>query len=147
MGQRAAGDDAVGLMVLDALRRQVPTGEVDLREAADATDLIPLLHYRGPVVLIDAFVGAEAPGTIRQVPVDAIEADGAKPVSSHALEVRQAIELARMLDPAGFASPLRIVGIGIAPPRGIGTALSIRVARAVPRAADLALRLAGEHAS
>ena len=127
--------------------RTVAWSVAELCEATDATELIPLLRYRGLVILIDAFVGTETPGTVRELPVQAIEADGPAPLSSHALSVRQAIDLARTLYPGELAPFVRIVGISITPPERHGTSLSPPVAEAVPRAADAIARiLEGEKA-
>jgi hydrogenase maturation protease len=114
---------------------------VELCEAADATALIPLLRCSGPVILVDAYVGADAPGVVRELKVEAIESAAPAPVSSHGLSVRQAIDLARVLDPAGLSPSLRIVGISIPPPRGPGTRLSTLVAQAVRRAAEVVERV------
>ncbi len=59
LGQPAAGDDGVGLAVLEALRARNIEG-VELCAVAEATAMIPLLEITTPVIVVDAAVGAEA---------------------------------------------------------------------------------------
>lgn len=140
LGQRHAGDDAVGLAVGDRLEaRGVP-----VVVARDAADLVEHLAAGQRVVIVDAIVGATPIGAVLHLGADAI-AEGAGLVSSHAFSVRQAVGLARALHGDGVARDLHVVAIAIARPGPAGApaiGLSPEVAVAVEPAAQLAHQLA-----
>lgn len=144
IGREAAGDDGVGPAVVRALLAAgVPPG-VDVRYAGEPTALIPLLETAGPVILVDAVVGAE-PGDVLDLAPDDLARHGLTPLSTHGVGVVQAIALARTLSPDAVSPRIRIVGVGIAPPApSYHPALSPPVAAAVPRAAQAILRLLEE---
>ncbi len=131
LGQSAAGDDGVGLAVLDALRG---TAEVELVHAAEDSALVSLLATPVPVVLVDAVVGGR-PGEVVELEAEELAASGVRPVSTHGLGVGRAIALARVLTPEAVSPAIRIVGITIARPARYAQRLSPEVAAAVPRAA------------
>ena len=83
LGQRVAGDDGVGLCVLDALEQDPPAG-VELCRVADAAQLVELVQGAERVVVVDAAVAAGPPGTVRtpwhRSPPTALASD--KPSSS-----------------------------------------------------------------
>jgi hydrogenase maturation protease len=142
LGQRAAGDDGVGLAVLEELRRHgVPEG-IELVHAPEDGALITLLETRAAVVLVDAVLGRE-PGEVLELAPEELEARGLRPVSTHGLGAAQAIALARTVAPATVAPAIRIVGVTIAPPARYVQALSPAVAAAVPRAAARIRALVG----
>lgn len=141
LGQRAAADDGVGLAVIDALRaRGVPDG-VELHACAEASALVELLRTRAPVVLVDAVVGAGAPGEVVALDPDRIDARGPTPLSTHGMGVVEALAIARALYPAEVSPRVSVVGVAIEPPGRYSPELSPAVARAVPRAAARALSL------
>jgi hydrogenase maturation protease len=134
LGQTAAGDDGVGLAVLEELRRGgVPEG-VELVHAPEDGALITLLETPATVVLVDAVVGGR-PGEVLEVGPEELEAKGLRPISTHGLGTAQAIALACAVAPATVAPAIRIVGITIAAPARYVQALSPIVAAAVPAAA------------
>jgi hydrogenase maturation protease len=141
LGQPAAGDDGVGLAVLERLRASVPGG-VELCVAADATDLLALLATPSPVVLVDALLGEPA-GEIREVAPEALDARSATAVSSHGLGIGEAIATARALYPETIAPRISVVAVVIGRPSSCRKGLSPRVAAAVDGAAALAISLAG----
>lgn len=134
IGQRAAGDDAVGLAVLEALRRAALPPGTELVEAAEATELVPLLETRAPVIVIDAVVGPGPVGEVLELDGAALASSPERPVSSHGIDVAQALALARVLSPDSAAPSVSVVGVRIAPPRRFTHGLSEDVAAAVPRA-------------
>ena len=140
LGQRHAGDDAVGLAVGDRLEaRGVP-----VVLARDAADLVDHLATSARVVIVDAIVGATPIGAVLHLGPEAV-AEGVGLVSSHAFSVRQAVGLARALHGAASAGDLHVVAIAIARPDGPGDpslGLSPEVAAAVEPAARLAEQLA-----
>lgn len=140
IGQRAAGDDGVGLAVLSALReRAVPSG-VELLEVADPTALVELLNARVPIILVDAVLGSPEGEVVERLPEELAERPSLR-LSSHGLGLLEAIELARTLGGGQISSPIRIVGITIARPECYRQGLSPEVAAAVTRAAQRVLSL------
>ncbi|HEU4729411.1 MAG TPA: hydrogenase maturation protease [Kofleriaceae bacterium] len=138
IGQAAAGDDGVGLVVAEALAAR----GFETRQAADASVLLPLLEAARRVVLVDAVVGGGAPGSVSRL-APAQLASGPTPLSSHGLGVAEALELARTLYGEAAGSRVDIVGVAIARPSGPAFGLSAEVAAAVEPAAALAAMLAG----
>ena len=134
LGQPAAGDDGVGLAVLEALRAR-SLEDVELVHARDASALLDLLEDDVPTVILDALVGAD-PGSIQLVAPGSLVVSSA--ASSHGLSVERAVALAGALGRPG-ATRVRIIGIGIERPRSFGRELSARVAAAVPDAVECAL--------
>jgi hydrogenase maturation protease len=142
LGQRAAGDDGVGLAVVELLRvRGVPSG-VEVVDANDTTDLVALLATDARVIVVDAVV-AERAGEVLDLAPEDLSRPEDRAVSSHALSVRAAIELARALgDP--LAPAIDIVGITIERATRLAEGLSPVVGEAVPRAVEHILaRLGG----
>jgi hydrogenase maturation protease len=142
MGQTVAGDDGVGIAVLDELRRRrVPEG-TELLHVASPMDLVALLGEDTRVLLVDAVL-ASPPGVVVDLGAEELSRSAAPPTSSHGLGAAQAIELARALSP-GAGATVRVVAVTIGRPDRPGVGLSPAVAAAVPRAADHVLALLGE---
>jgi hydrogenase maturation protease len=140
LGQSAAGDDGVGLAVLEALRaRGVPEG-VELVRAAEDSALVALLETSAPVVLVDAVLGSP-PGEVVELAPEELAPRGLRPVSTHGLGVAQALALARALAPGRIAPLVRIVAVTIAQPVEYAWELSPAVAAAAPRAVERVLAL------
>ncbi|CAN94739.1 Hydrogenase expression/formation protein hupD [Sorangium cellulosum So ce56] len=159
LGQRAAGNDAAGLAVLEALRRRGLPGGAEVVEARDATALVSLLQTPATVVVVDAVL-ASPPGEVLDLSPSDLAAGAPVPVSTHGLGVGQAIELARITAPDRLSPDIRIVGVSIGKPcqRGSGRrapsgdpepraldepGLSPDVAAAVPRAVARVLSFLG----
>ena len=142
MGQKVAGDDGVGIAVLDELRRRrVPEG-TELVHLADPMDLIPLLEAEERIVLVDAVL-ASPPGVVVELGPEELSSQAPQPASSHGMGAAEAIELARALSP-GAVPHLRVVAITISRPDRYRVGLSPEVAAAVPSAADHVLKLLGD---
>ena len=140
VGQAAAGDDGVGLAVIDELeRRGVPAG-VELRRLADPSDLLSMLEGRQAVIIVDAVVSAPA-GRVLELTLEALSALAPAPVSSHGLGVAQALELARALAAGSEFPRVRVIAVAIALPEGRCEGLSAEVARAVREAAERVRRM------
>ena len=137
IGQAAAGDDGVGLIVARLLARRGITA----RESADASVMLALLEADCRVVLVDAVVGGGGPGSVTLLDVDAL-ASGPTPLSSHGIGVAEAIALASALYGATCLARIEIVGVAIDRPTGPAIGLSPAVAAAVEPAAMLAAMLA-----
>ncbi|MBI3205242.1 MAG: hydrogenase maturation protease [Myxococcales bacterium] len=129
LGQRVAGDDGVGLAVLDELER-APPPQVELCRVSDAAELVELVQTGTRVVIVDAAVGAGAPGTVRTLDAAALADSEVAPVSTHGISVGQALELAKVLA-GGRLPPTSIVAIAIHPPEAYATQLSPAVRAAI----------------
>ena len=133
LGQPIVGDDGVGHAVIDWLRREGLPQSVTVRTAVDATDLIGCLACTGPVVVVDAVLGAGPAGRVLVLDPERL-ADGARTVSTHGMSVAQAIALARVLSPPGAGASVRIVAITIESLARGAPGLSAPVAAALPQA-------------
>lgn len=142
IGQKVAGDDGVGIAVLDELsRRRVPEG-TELLRLVDPMALVSLLETEDRVVLVDAVL-ASPPGVVMDLSPEEISSQASQPASSHGMGAARAIELARALSP-DTTPDLRVVAITIGRPDRYRVGLSPEVAAAVPKAADHVLQLLGD---
>lgn len=139
LGQPAAGDDGVGLVVIEALREDPPVGAT-LVALRDAAPLVDLLDGR-PVLLVDALVG-RPPGTLWELSVADLRRE--RPWSTHGLSVPDAIGLAEAIHGPAAAARLQVLGLGIDPPAGPAWGLSPEVAAALPAALAAVRRLCSE---
>lgn len=138
LGQRVAGDDGVGLRVLEALREaRLPPG-VKLHEARDATELVELVGEVDELILVDAVIDV-TPGAVLRLDVEQLDARAASAVSSHGMSVGGALELGRTL--AGKVADVSVVAIGIEAPSAYSTELSAEVSAAIPQATSAVLKL------
>jgi hydrogenase maturation protease len=138
-----AGDDGVGVAVARRVREFEQRADIEVIELTDPSALVPLLtDGASPVVLIDALVDGGEPGRVIHLAADR-DAPGARLLSSHGVGVRDAVEIARSLEPEHVAERIEIVAVTIARPSRYCDALSPAVAAALDRAAALALELAG----
>lgn len=142
IGQRAAGDDGVGIAVIEELRRhRLPEGTA-LVHLADPMGLVSLLESEERVVLVDAVVASPS-GVVVELGPEELSNQASQPASSHGLGAAQAIELARALS-LRATQDLRVVAITIGRPDRYRVGLSPEVAAAVPKAADHVLELLGD---
>jgi hydrogenase maturation protease len=140
LGQCAAGDDGVGLAVIDRLLADALPPGVEVRAVAEASALVPLLQAVDRVVLVDAALAA-TPGHVLVLAPEVLR-DLGPALSSHGLDVAQAVALARLLYPETVAPFVAVVAVTIARPSRDHAGLSAPVAQAVPRAAADALAAA-----
>lgn len=135
LGQSVAGDDAVGLAVLDAIERRC-LQHVELIRARDASQLVDLLNTSGQFILVDAvLVTTEQIGMVFVLSPEQLDERANSTVSSHGVSVAQAIELARAVHTS--AKPrIQLVAIGIAQPQRLERHISKKVNDAIAKAAD-----------
>jgi hydrogenase maturation protease len=101
VGNPYRGDDAVGPLVVDAVRARLGAASNRLDTIViigDLLDLVLAFNSEQDVVVVDAMVGEGEPGTIRET--DALD-DLPLPepaVSSHGIGIAEAVELARILE-------------------------------------------------
>jgi hydrogenase maturation protease len=145
LGQAAAGDDGVGLAVLERIRQiGLPPGS-ELVEAREATALIELLQTENRVIIVDAVVGHPRVGEVLELPQEALVTGvrGPRPLSTHGVTLGEAIELARTLAAGSMAPEVSLVGVAIALPERYTCGLSPAVQAAIPEAARAVLARIG----
>jgi hydrogenase maturation protease len=129
-GEPMRGDDGAAFAVADALAPNAGS-ELEIRHVGS---LMPddLLGIDGPIVVLDAVAGPE-PGSIVDLPLAAIAADGASAPSarsSHALPLAATLAIVASVREGGLPAG-RFVGIAV-DRVDIGRELSATVAAAVP---------------
>ncbi len=135
LGQRVAGDDAVGLAVLDEIERRGVSG-ISLVRAREPSALVELVAGHQRTIVVDAvLVPSERVGEVLVIAPDELDPEAQSGISSHGLSVAQALELCQVLYPES-GSNLRLVAVGIQAPDRYGEALSPPVQAAVRAAAD-----------
>ncbi|HTJ80076.1 MAG TPA: hydrogenase maturation protease, partial [Polyangiaceae bacterium] len=107
---------------------------LDVREAADASVVLTLLDDGADIVLVDAVVGGAPVGCVVDLDPRAL-AEGPRPLSSHGVGVREAIELAAALYGDEVLGRVAIVGVVIERPARAALGLSDAVAAAIEPAA------------
>lgn len=136
VGNDLRGDDAAGW---ETVRRLVPSPSLVLHEhAGDAPGLVSLWGPEDDVVIVDAVVSGDPPGTILEL--DALAGSLPAAVSwatTHGAGVAEGIELARAL--GQLPRSLVVVGI-VARQFDLGAPMTPEVEGAV---AEVARRLAG----
>ncbi len=138
LGQPVAGDDGVAYAVLDALAGQrLPKG-VRLTRLRDASGLLPLLERGERLVIVDAVLGAGAPGRVHVFDVARFDGRPPSSLSSHGLGVVEVLELARSLV-ADRLPEVTLVAVSIRRPDAYGEGLSPAIADAVPTAVSAVL--------
>lgn len=141
IGAPAGGDDGVGLVVLEHLRREIWPAATELHAVADPSSIVLLLGGADLVILVDAVLGVR-PGEVRQLQPEFLARGLVTPVSTHGVSVTQALELARRLGPGSMPRRLAIVGIGIGAAAAGAQLLSASVQAAVPCAVALVRAIA-----
>jgi hydrogenase maturation protease len=136
VGNRWRRDDAVGLMVVAALRERVDDSTLLIDSDGEPTRLLEAFALAPKVVMVDAVVTGAEPGTIHRFTDDRLPAQMGIGQSSHLIQLYETIELAKTLD----RLPGGLVLIGIeATDFDNGEGMSEPVAGAVEAAADLVL--------
>lgn len=140
LGARGAGDDSVGLVIVDELRALAPA-DVELVQVTEPSAVIPLLATSMPVLIVDAVViDGQPPGMIVALDAGSVPPD-VRAVSTHGLGLAEALAMARLLATSGGLAPsIRIVGVTIDAAVEPGLGLSAPVEAAVPRAVASVLR-------
>jgi hydrogenase maturation protease len=135
VGNLARGDDAAGRKAARLLRGMALKDVSVVETNGEAAELIEMISGVKTAFLIDACVSGAEPGTIRRI--DAAKtglARGVFGLSTHGFGLAEAIELARTL---ACLPPCCIVYAIEGASFEIGATLSLPVARAVARVAEL----------
>ena len=142
VGNSAAGDDAAGPLVMEALRALDVPAHVNTIDAGLAGPaLISYMEGYTRVVLVDAVDMGLAPGQVRAFrPVDVRSARGGARLSLHACDLLEVVELS---DRLGIC-PSEVIVVGVQPKSVLPTSgVSAEVRQSVPIAARQALAAAG----
>lgn len=142
VGRRSGGDDGAGPAVIDQLRKEHESTHYELHEIPEPSALIPLLEESERVIIVDAALGAGAPGTVLVLRPEDLDACPMTSVSTHGMSVGQAIAFAHVLTPEKVCQHIYVVAIAAEKPCGVTFGLSPDVAAAINRAAQTANALA-----
>lgn len=141
VGNRAAGDDAIGVLVIDSLRtRTLPANTVLVEAGLAGPGLVSQMEGYARVVLVDAVDMGLPPGTIRRFSPQSVRSVKAPPkFSLHGCDLLEVINLASRLG----ICPKEVVVVGIQPKRvTLGAEVSQEVQEALPKALEEALAMA-----
>ena len=130
VGNAYRGDDAVGLVVAQALHSADLPGTMVREESGEATALMDAWAEAETVILVDAVCSGAPPGTLHRFEAHAQPLPARfHHTSTHAFSVAEAIELARALG----RLPRRLIVYGVeGQDFTAGAGLSPAVARVVP---------------
>jgi hydrogenase maturation protease len=115
LGNLLLGDEGIGVHAmrqLEAAYRFEPAVEL-IDGGTSGLDLLPLLKDQPRLLLLDALVSDQPPGSIRVIRNGAIKSALTEKVSLHHLGLADLLALAELLD----CAPPQIVLIGIVPER------------------------------
>lgn len=137
-GNLLAADDGVGLHVIRSLYDdQLPSGVTVIEAGCPGLNLLDLWDGFDRVIIVDAVMSGAPPGTLHSFDALLLPPREVMPVSSHGINVIDAVELARKL--GKLPKQLLIIGVEIANEEAFQAGLSPRVADAVPKARDCVL--------
>ena len=146
VGNLIRSDEGAGLHALRLLAaRRLPPGVELVEGGTDGLSLLPVFRESDAVIVVDAVLAGDEPGSLYRFPPEAVRA-GRLPerLSPHQVGIFDVLGTARLLG----SLPATVI-IGVQP--GVldwGTELSPAVAGALPRLADLVMTeiksLAGE---
>lgn len=118
----------------------------ELHEIGEPSALIPLLEGADRVIVVDAALGAGAPGTVLVVRPENVETAPISSVSTHGMSVGQAIALARAVSSEKVCPHIYLVAIAAEKPVGVVFGLSSAVSASISDAARTARALARHNA-
>jgi hydrogenase maturation protease len=142
IGRRAGGDDGAGPAVIDRLRADGGSPDIELYEVTEPSALIPLLEGPERAIVVDAALGAGTPGTVLVIRPEDVDSCPISSMSTHGMGVGQAISLARILAPENVCPDIYLVAIAAERPLGPVFGLSPEVSVAIGHAAQTARSLA-----
>jgi len=137
IGNPLASDDAIGLHVARELLKVKLPSNVEVIEA-DSTGPSVLESIAGAdkVILIDAAVGENGPGTIHRLSLDNIHPSRCNVRSVHEIDLVDLLRVEKLAQPETFPKELVIIGIEVADTTRCRQGLSDAVRNAIPKAAE-----------
>ena len=142
LGQPLAGDDGVGPAVVAALPPLPYT--VETLVTTDPLRLADVLGGRTLTILVDAAVDAGPPGTVHVLEEAQVLRQGIHPVSSHALDVLDVLDLVRTVRPENLPARLVLVLVAITRPVAPAVEMTAPVQHAVAQAVQRVMSLLGQ---
>ncbi len=134
-GNLLAADDGVGLHVVRSLKEcPLPKGVEVIEAGCPGLNLLDLWEGFEKVILVDAVKSGAPPGTVHCFDAGVLPPREVMPLSTHGINVIDAVELGRRL--GRLPQRLAIVGVEIAREDAFVEELSPAVAAAVPRARE-----------
>jgi len=134
LGNRLRGDDAIGPVVLDALKNKDLTFPLQLIEAgSDAFTLLEHLSGQEPIIIVDSARMGQKAGTVKIFDINENFKMTDNLISLHGFSFAEVLTMANNL---GTVAPCKIIGVQ---PENIefGQPLSKSVKEAVPKILNL----------
>jgi hydrogenase maturation protease len=126
------GDDAAGLEVARRLAAAAPENVDVIASDRPGAGLVDLLEGAEEVLIVDAVRSGAPAGTLHELSLEDVAANGIRLASSHAFGVAEALALAREL---GRLPPrVRVLGIETSPEAGLPNEFGATVGGAIDRA-------------
>jgi hydrogenase maturation protease len=138
IGEPMAGDDAVGIRVIERLRELGAPAGATLHALRDPSELATLLGDTTRVMVVDAVLDPERAGQVELMRAGDIVGKKNRPISSHGVDALTALEIGRVLATGAFPE-VSFVTIAIDRPRVLGAEVTEKAAAAVEVAARLVM--------
>jgi len=140
IGNPLASDDAIGLHVARRLLGiKLPDNVKVIAAESAGSSILELMTGADKVIMIDATLGGEKPGTIRRLSLDDIQVGRCKLRSLHEINLADLLRIGRLAQPEAFPKKLTIVGIEVANTGRYRQGLSDAVRDAIPLAVETVL--------
>ena len=138
LGNELAGDDGIGVAVINRLREQgsIPPGVKLIEAGIPGLSLVEMMLGAKRVIMVDSFLDGGNPGLIRRFTEEELPPVGYSAGQSHGIGLREALAFARGVMPRQFPGEVVVVGISIERPGRWVQGLSPPVEAAVDQAAE-----------
>lgn len=133
VGEPMAGDDAVGIRVIERLRAVGAPPDTELTALCDPSELATVLSGSDPVLIVDAVLDPGRAGSVELREWGAL-ARQRHSISSHGVDTYTAVELAKTLSDPGDFPMVTLLTIAIEKPTRLTAALSALAELAVEEA-------------
>lgn len=134
-GNPWAGDDGVGLKVIEELKRRgLPPGVEALAAGLPGLAILDLMRGADQVIIVDAVEAKQKPGAVIHCGEKDLARVTFRSLSLHNIGIAEALSLGRLIEPETFPRRLDIVGVQIAEITWGKAELSPLVAAALPLA-------------
>lgn len=136
-GNLLRGDDGVGAYVFRELAKSgIPDG-VALIEAGTATlDILSYVEHADKVLIIDAVMSGNPPGTIYRIPIGDLNTSVANNLTLHDLNPQDILAIGRAMLGKELTDRVIVLGMEVKSTQ-YGLGLSPEVEKAIPRLVDL----------
>lgn len=143
LGNPILGDDGVGWVVAEEVRKQLPAGlpvDVDCLSLGGISLMERLIGYQR-AILIDAFISEKEEGSIIVAKLEELPNYSAFHLTSaHDMSLQNAMEMGRRLG-ADLPEELTVVGVSASQVYDFSEELSPRVQEAVPKMTEIVVEL------